>query len=87
MSGAHDRVAGLRGALEARRPLPRQPVRRHPLMRWLRSPILGGRPARRGAPSPFMQGLADGRREGLDEGYRLGYSAGYTDGQAAGEKD
>jgi len=84
------RVARLSAGLEARRPRPaRQPLRRHPAVRWLRRPLLGGGPARRtGAPSPFMAGLADGRREGMAEGRELGlaegYSAGYADGLRAG---
>lgn len=83
MTDTRARVDQLRAGLEARRTRTRQPVRRHPFMRWLRSPILGRNPAH-AQDSPFSQGLADGRREGLDEGYRLGYAAGYSDGVQAG---
>jgi len=74
------RVERLRAGLETRRP--RVPPRRRPVMRWLRSPS-GGPPVRRGAsPSPFKQGLADGRGEGFEEGYRIGYRIGYAAGGA-----
>lgn len=84
MSGVAARVAQLRAGLESRRPqAPRQPVRRHRVVRWLRRPLLGGPPARTGAPSPFMAGLDDGRREG----YEAGYPDGWRDGHAAGFRD
>lgn len=93
MSDVHARVSRLAAGLERRRPRrPAQPLRRHPLMRWLRSPLLGGPAAkRRGAPSPFEQGLEDGRREGheqgraegLAEGLQQGYQSGFRDGAAS----
>jgi len=71
--------------------LPTQPFRR---LRAVRQPVRAalGLPSKAPAgqrSSPFMQGLADGRKEGRTEGLRQGrtegYAQGYTEGYAAGE--
>jgi flagellar biosynthesis/type III secretory pathway protein FliH len=82
MSDVHERIGRMSERLDRRRAdRAEQPVRR---LQWVRQPIRAalGLPSRAsGKPSPFMQGLADGKREGYDLGHAAGYREGYQAGQ------
>lgn len=85
MTDVQARASWRAAQLERRRPRARVRLTRWAAVRWLRS---GAAKPRSGDPSPFRQGLEDGRAEGREEGHaegrQEGYNAGYTDGVVAG---